>query len=230
MKEVILNHCKIVESALAAYGFKETEAGYTHSEIISGGQFELNLLVTGDGKVYSRLIETGINEEYVLHLVPDAQGEFVGKVKCEYAAAIERFKKNCCEKDVFQGWQARAVIEYARNTYGDELQFLWEKFSQNAVLRRKDTQCWYGVLLTVSRRKLGFNSDETATVLDLRMPPEAADKTIDYKSYFPGYHMNKKHWLTVVLDGSVATEEIYKKIDESYRLAAKTAKKTVKRS
>ncbi len=37
--------------------------------------------------------------------------------------------------------------------------------------------------------------------------------------YYPGWHMNKKNWYTIILDGSVATEDICKHIDESYRLA-----------
>ena len=49
--------------------------------------------------------------------------------------------------------------------------------------------------------------------------PEQMNAMIDKKRYFPGWHMNKKHWYTIILDGSVSTEEICSRIDESYRLA-----------
>ncbi|KRQ86864.1 hypothetical protein ABG79_01355 [Caloramator mitchellensis] len=39
-----------------------------------------------------------------------------------------------------------------------------------------------------------------------------------YKSVIPGYHLNKKHWNTVIIDGSVPIEEINKLIDHSYEL------------
>ena len=40
----------------------------------------------------------------------------------------------------------------------------------------------------------------------------------------PAYHMNKTRWITVILDGSVSTREIYRLIDTSYELAdAKTS-------
>jgi len=45
------------------------------------------------------------------------------------------------------------------------------------------------------------------------------EELLSNKSYYPGWHMNKKNWYTIILDGSVETEEIYKRIDESYRLA-----------
>ena len=41
-----------------------------------------------------------------------------------------------------------------------------------------------------------------------------------YSSVTPGYHMNKKHWNTVLLDGSVPEKEILLWIDHSYSLVA----------
>ncbi|MFA5819639.1 MAG: MmcQ/YjbR family DNA-binding protein [Bacteroidales bacterium] len=41
-----------------------------------------------------------------------------------------------------------------------------------------------------------------------------------YSSVTPGYHMNKKHWNTVLLDGSVPDKEVFSWIDHSYELVA----------
>ena len=38
----------------------------------------------------------------------------------------------------------------------------------------------------------------------------------------PGYHMNKKHWNTIEIDGSIPDERIYEFIDTSYELVAKS--------
>lgn len=84
--------------------------------------------------------------------------------------------------------------------------------------RRKDTNKWYGVMLTISRRKLGFDSDKTAEIINLKGRTEDIERLVDNKRYFPGWHMNKKHWFTVVLDGTVILSEICKRIDESYLL------------
>ncbi len=42
-----------------------------------------------------------------------------------------------------------------------------------------------------------------------------------YPAVLPGYHMNKRHWNTVVLDGSVPEEEVLAMIDDSYELVVK---------
>ena len=39
-----------------------------------------------------------------------------------------------------------------------------------------------------------------------------------FSSVTPGYHMNKKHWNTVMLDGSVPEKEVFSWIDHSYNL------------
>ncbi|MFM2490662.1 MmcQ/YjbR family DNA-binding protein [Enterococcus avium] len=64
-------------------------------------------------------------------------------------------------------------------------------------------------------------SDEQIEILDLRNQPEKVAALVKEKNYFPGYHMNKKYWLTICLDGTVPFKEIKLLIDESYQLALK---------
>jgi len=99
------------------------------------------------------------------------------------------------------------------------LEFLWEKSPKNAVVRRKSSKKWYAVILTVSKRKLNLDSDEIIEVINLHNIVEEIKKLIDNKKYFPAYHMNKKYWCTICLDGTVEVKEIYKLIDISYELA-----------
>lgn len=125
------------------------------------------------------------------------------------------------QQDVFKSEDARNVIRYVRENYQDELEFLWPRFPKNAILRRKDTGEWYAAVLVVSKRKLGLDSDETVDILDLRIRTDDIGFVVDHQRYFPGYHMNKNHWYTICLDGSVPGEEMRQRIDASYELAEK---------
>ena len=49
----------------------------------------------------------------------------------------------------------------------------------------------------------------------------AGARLVDGEVYFPGYHMNKSHWVTLCLDGRTTAEEICRRLDESYCLAGK---------
>lgn len=73
--------------------------------------------------------------------------------------------------------------------------------------------------MAINQKKLGLSNDGIVEVINLRMLPEKIRALQDYKKYFPGFHMNKKHWITIILNGSVPLEEIFARIDESYLLA-----------
>ena len=71
------------------------------------------------------------------------------------------------------------------------------------------------------------NLESYPSAINLKCKPELA---LELRERYPdvvrpGYHMNKKHWNTVVLDGTVPTEEIRQWIDLSYELVVKGLKK-----
>ncbi len=206
---------------LARFGFKERGGVYTYSAAIMDGQFELTVDVAENGGIKTLLTDTGTCEPYIMHLIESAGGSFVGAVRAEYEQILQSIADNCFNRDVFGSDSAHAVIEYARRRYGDEPEYLWKTFPSNAVLRRKDNNKWYGIIMLIPKRKLGLDGDEVISVLDLRIDPGALPALIDGKRYFPGYHMNKKSWVTVPLDGSVPTAEICGRLDDSYNLAGK---------
>lgn len=61
--------------------------------------------------------------------------------------------------------------------------------------------------------------DEFPARINLKCDPERACALRDeYESIIPGYHMNKRHWNTLVLDGSLPTKLVRDLIDHSYEL------------
>ena len=72
--------------------------------------------------------------------------------------------------------------------------------------------------MVVDKRKLGLKEDGFAETLNLRITLSDA-ALVDGKSILPGYHMNKKSWISIVLDGRVATKKIFNLMRNSYILA-----------
>ena len=95
------------------------------------------------------------------------------------------------------------------------------KNSFKVVSANKNNQKWYGILMKVSKRKLGMESDEISEIIDVRVHQESIAGLIDDQKIFAGYHMNKKHWITILLDGSIEIEKILAFVDDSYRLSCK---------
>ena len=64
--------------------------------------------------------------------------------------------------------------------------------------------------------------------LNLKVDPEQGVELRErYPSVHPGYHMNKKHWITVLLDGSIPDKLLYAWIDTSYSLVAASLTKAL---
>lgn len=202
------------------FGFVQSNNNYIYGTDILDGSFLLQIIIAPDGNIDTKLTEKAIGDEYVLYKT-NATGSFVGEVRNAIEAILTQVADQCYNTEIFKSIQAKEIICYVRDKYGDELEFLWEKFPDNAIWRRKDNEKWYGALLTVKASKLGHADDKLIEILDLRIKTEDIEATVDNKRFFMGYHMNKKHWYTILLDDSIPTEEICRRIDDSYLLAKK---------
>ena len=209
---------KIDFKKLEEFGFKLKDNSYYYHTSLLKNQFKMSVKISLDNSIFTEIIDTETNEPYILYLIEKRSG-YSEKVYKEYSDILEKIKKKCFEDEIFKANYTKEVINYIKNKYGDELEFLWEKSPKNAVIRRKSSNKWYAVVLTVSKRKLNLDSDEIIEVINLHNRVEEIQKLIDNKKYFPAYHMNKKHWCTICLDGTVELKEIYKLIDISYELA-----------
>ena len=209
---------KIDFKKLEEFGFELIDNSYYYQTLLLKNQFKMSVKISLDNSIFTEIIDTETNEPYILYLIEKRSG-YSEKVYKEYSDILEKIKKKCFEDEIFKANYTKEVINYIKNRYGDELEFLWEKSPKNAVIRRKSSNKWYAVVLTVSKRKLNLDSDEIIEVTNLHNRVEEIQKLIDNKKYFPAYHMNKKHWCTICLDGTVELKEIYKLIDISYELA-----------
>lgn len=208
-----------VESKLQTFGFKHEGENFVYNTLIFNAAFTLYVTVFKTGKVTYRVIDNDTKDEYLPLRINDITGSFVGAIKTESEAVLREIAEKCFVLNVFQSPQTQRIIEHVRLKYKDELEFLWPRFPNCAVWRRKDTQKWYGVVLTVSQNKLGLSSSEKVEIADLRGKPDVILKETDYRTVFPGWHMNKKNWYTVILNDSLSTADLQERIEKSYLLA-----------
>lgn len=220
MIEKFFKNYQIDFNKLIEYGFKKSGNIYTFEKQIVDNQFTLKFFVDNLSVVSTKIIDNSTNEEYILHLMDDVGGEFVGRVRSEYLNALNDIKEKCFKIFIFNSVQAQKVTDYIKNKYGDELEFLWPKFSNNAIWRRKDNKKWYCLIISLPKNKLKLKGNETAVIIDVRISEEDL-KMIDNVSIFEAYHMNKLHWITLLLDSNLSDNQIFNLIDNSYNLANK---------
>lgn len=206
---------------LVAFGFERQDNVYCYRCALADGLMRLTVCVAPQGDVTARVIDCAAEEEYILHRVPEATGPFVGQIRAEYDARLCEIADRCFDPEVFCGAQTERVIAYCRQMYGSEFEYLWQDSPDAAIVRRADNRKWYAVLMLVSRRKLGLPAEENAEVINLHADSGEVPALVARPGIFPGYHMNKKYWITVCLDGTVPDEVLFSLVDRSYALGKK---------
>ena len=97
---------------------------------------------------------------------------------------------------------------YCMNTYNTPPDYPFDEDFETAVLRHKDNRKWYAIVMRVSRRKFGLDSDEVIDVVNLKLPTEMFGSFGAADGVYPAYHMNKLHWISVLLPD--APEDVVK--------------------
>ena len=93
-------------------------------------------------------------------------------------------------------------LEYCFDTYGTSPDYPFDEDFETAVLRHANNKKWYAIVLRVSRSKFGFDSDEVIDVVNLKLPTEMFGSFGAADGVYPAYHMNKLHWISVLLPDS----------------------------
>ena len=125
------------------------------------------------------------------------------------------------------------VLSYAKKEYGTVSEHLWKSSPEHEVLRHplqagEKKAKWYGIIMKVKREHLGLEGDGYIDILNVKCAPEMVDLLQMSRGYLPAYHMNKRSWITILLDGTVPFDNIAQLIDESYARTASSKEKKKK--
>ena len=110
------------------------------------------------------------------------------------------------------------IFRYVKDQYGTEPEYLWKKDPDSAVLRHKNKK-WYAIIMSVEKKKLGLEENGNIDILNVKCDPEWTEFWRNaFPGVLPGYHLNKKYWNTILLDGTVPDPDIKRMIGESFDL------------
>ena len=119
----------------------------------------------------------------------------------------------------------RDVIDFIKTEYDTPQEHLWMSYPDYIVFRNSINNKWFAVVMDVERQKLGLEGNGKVDVLNVKCDPILIGSLRLSKGYLPAYHMNKDKWISVLLDGTVADNEIKDLIHLSYELICGNGKK-----
>ena len=98
-------------------------------------------------------------------------------------------------------------LKYCLDIYGTSPDYQFNEDFETAVLRHTNNSKWYAIVMRVPQRKFGFDSDEVIDVVNLKLPTEMFGSFGTTDGVYPAYHMNKLHWISVLLPD--APEDVF---------------------
>ena len=214
----IFRSAKIKKDSLEATGFATSDdSTYTMSKAVSGGAFKADITLSlTDQTLTANLFDTATGEKYALFDMPSSHGAFVASLREEVQMIIDEIRAKCFEsKDLKDDY-----ISWIKTQFGAEPDFPWPDTPDYCVSRCPNKK-WFALIMKIKYRQLGLTGDEAVWVVNMKASQDAIPTLIDRKSIFPAWHMNKKHWITVLLTAATDFEKLCELTQKSYELVCK---------
>lgn len=215
MEYELFKKCLFDYSKLLNYGFKEENNIYYYEKYIIDNKYKICIKIENNnviGKIYDLIF----NDEY-LNLNVDSNLSFNNKIKEEYIKVLKDIKVKCTKESLFVFKQSNEITSYIKRKYKVNPEFLWNESSGNGVFRNKYNKKWFGIIISVSKDKLDLKyKQEIIEVINLKIDEDMIKELIKINGFYRAYHMNKKSWISVILDDTLDNEIIYSLIDQSY--------------
>ncbi|MBR3161616.1 MAG: MmcQ/YjbR family DNA-binding protein [Bacilli bacterium] len=213
IEEEIFNYYEIDENKLMKYGFKDKKGKLCHSNKIMDDKFEV--IIEYDKCIRGKVIEIEFNDEYT-NFRRESLGEFSSKIKDEFVNILTDIRDKCCNRNSFIYPQTRRINEFIKDKYNVNPEFLWEKSPGFAIYRK--VKKWFALVGNVSRNKVDKDSDDDKEIeiINIKVVEDKVDKLLSTIGYYKAYHMNKKKWISIILDDSIDDYNITELISESY--------------
>lgn len=211
MKRINIEKYKLSEDRLIDFGFQFEENILVFQKNILNDAFRMEIrLVSTDFEI--EIYDLDFNEVYSLFSVDNANGEIVTAIREEVKDVLEKIL--CLESVIYED-----VLRYVKERYNSTTV---KPFKTNPDIKALVTtkNKWYALFLDVEYSKLQKDSlvDSKVKIINLKHLSSEISTVINNRNVFPAYHMNKNHWISVVLDNNIDIEYVKELIELSYNL------------
>lgn len=228
IEEKIFNKTPINLNTLIPYGFTKEKDTYVYKKLFMNGDFKAVIKVSPQGTLTGNVYEVATDDIYHPLRVEEMFMGFAEEVRKAYRQILEDIKNHCCQKTYFITTQANRLTDHIIKYYGDYPDFPWPKYNGYGVFRNKANKKWYALIMNIETKKVDKAKTGTTDVINLKIDDKKIPELIKQKGIYPAYHMNKKNWITVLLDDTLEDTVIISLIDESHSFTLTKRSKTDK--
>ena len=202
----------------SVYGFIENEGAWTYSCQILLGDFIMTVSITTEN-VSFQVFDQETGDLYPQVHMERMRGSFVASVREACLEILYQIRKACFDVQDFICPQTKRIMAQVQEKHGNQLEYLWEKSPDTAVLRHEGNHKWYAVMMRIPWDKLEKGREGLVEAVNIKHD-QVAD-LLSKKGIYPAFHMNKRYWLSLALDDSLQDEEVLELIERSWNLTLK---------
>lgn len=151
------------------------------------------------------------NEKYA----PFYGGHGGAAIKSEVREIVEAALAKCTQTVNLK----TQIMAWLAETYGTIPETPWEDSPTYYTFKTAHSNKWYALFMDIAPKCLSLEGDAAVQVVNLKADPEVIKKAVDNVHVFPAYHMNKQHWLTVLLNAATDVSALKNLLAASYELA-----------
>lgn len=165
-----------------------------------------------------KVFETSFDEEYIPFTLKSVQTPLVAGLREQ----VNKWVETILETAFDQNDMKNRLIEYGKEKHHSipEHPFDEEPPKVSTVLRVAKDGKWYALFMDVNAKSMGLKDEGKVDVVNLKTDPTKMASILDQRHFFPAYHMNKKLWISIVLDETTPWEKTIKLLDESFALVS----------
>ena len=201
-----------------SFGFIEENGIFKYRSLILENDFQMIVSIV-DKEISFHVYDQETGDLYPQVHMESMRGSFVGAVREACLEVLYQIRKSCFDVQVFICPQTERVMAIVQEKYGNQLEYLWEKSPDTAVLRHVSNQKWYAVLMKISWEKLDRAREDLVEVINVKH--DQVVSLLQEKGIYPAFHMNKRYWISVPLDESLSDQQILGLIERSWDLTRK---------
>jgi len=199
---------------LIDFGFEKQDNSYILKQSIPNEDFYTIITITSSN-ITALVYDNETQDRYALFDMISANGAFIGELRSKVKNLLDKITESCFiisdikskyESHILQSFECTQDYPWG----GDEY----------TVFRCSNSK-WFALIMYVPYKSLGKQSEEKVWVVNLKAESNQIEALIDNKSILPAYHMNKKHWITVVLTSVTDYSLLCNLTEQSYNLINK---------
>ena len=204
------------EQYLIQYGFRKQDGIYRYQTKLEDTGMYAIIIVDGNS-VSGRVLDDLTNEEYVVVHTVGKKGNFATKVRTAYLSCLEDIAKNCFDKVMYSSIQANTMHEWmitelhdiANHPFTKSLNGNRTTDNEFTSYKSSDSDKMYVLMFSIDKHKLDNGCDESyIDAMNIKVEPSKIGDLLQLPGFYPAYHMNKKHWVTAILDGTIKDETL----------------------